>query len=559
MSQLYEVLDRYVEDWAVASPIGATGLGVPGHDDRMDDFSPDGAAAAAEIDRRAVSSLEAIEVESERERVAKEAMLETLATSLEEFDQGEHLRSLNILGSPLQSVRRVFDLMPTQTEEHWRNVATRLSLVPECMGTYRRALLQGLAEGKVAARRQVTECAEQARVWSGGAEQPSFFSSLVDAYDKGHQSSSALRSDLVASARAASEAYSDMRDFLLEAYLPGADERDAVGAERYKLASRSFNGIELDPIGTYQWGWEQLEWVESEMKTTAERILPGEGVDAAKNLLETDPARAIEGADPLRAWAQDLLDKTIEDLDGTHFDIPDAVKRMEVMIAPPGGALTPYYTPPSEDFSRPGRFWFPTGTQTRFPLWWLVSLAYHEGVPGHHFQLGTSKYLSTELSRPQRLAITATSGNAEGWALYAERLMGELGYLENPDYYLGMLKGQALRCVRVVIDIGMHLELEIPRDRHFHPGEVWTPELGLEFALERSHVEAELMNSELVRYLGLPAQAISYKVGEKAWLEAREEARRRSGPSFDLKQFHAKALGLGPMGLAQMQRELAGV
>ena len=523
------------------------------------DFSPDGAAAAAEIDRRAVSSLEAIEVESERERVAKEAMLETLATSLEEFDQGEHMRSLSILGSPLQAVRRVFDLMPTQTEDQWRDVATRLGLVTECLGTYREALLQGLSEGKVAARRQVIECAEQARVWSGGAEPPSFFSTLVDAYGKAHQSSSALRSDLEASARAASEAYSDMRDFLLEAYLPGAEEKDAVGAERYKLASRSFNGIELDLIGTYQWGWEQLEWVETELKRTAERILPGEGVEAAKSLMETDPARAIEGADALRAWAQDLLDKTIEDLDGTHFDIPEPVKRMEVMIAPPGGALTPYYTPPSEDFSRAGRFWFPTGSQTRFPLWWLVSLAYHEGVPGHHFQLGTSKYLSTELSRPQRLALTATSGNAEGWALYAERLMGELGYLENPDYYFGMLKGQALRCVRVIIDIGMHLELTIPGDQKFHPGEVWTPELGLEFALERSHIEAELMNSELVRYLGVPAQAISYKVGEKAWLEAREEARRRSGPSFDLKQFHAKALGLGPMGLAQMQRELVGV
>ena len=346
-----------------------------------------------------------------------------------------------------------------------------------------------------------------------------------------------------------------MARFLRETYVPGAAERDAVGPDRYSLAARVYNGIELDLRETYRWGWEQLAWVESEMAATAEKIAPGQGVEAARELLETDPARAINGEAEFRTWMQELQDRTISELDGTHFDIAEPVKNIEALIAPPGGALAMYYTPPSEDFSRPGRTWYPTGGKTRFPIWSEVSIAYHEGVPGHHFHLGTTVYLSERLSRFQRL-LGGTSGQIEGWALYAERLMGELGYLENPDYYLGMLAGQSLRSIRVIIDIGMHLELEIPSGQGFHPGEQWTPELGLEFIQQKSLFPPDFVASEVSRYLGIPGQAISYKVGEREWLAAREESQQQLGSDFDLKQWHTRALSLGPMGLSQMRREL---
>jgi uncharacterized protein (DUF885 family) len=233
------------------------------------------------------------------------------------------------------------------------------------------------------------------------------------------------------------------------------------------------------------------------------------------------------------------------------------VKEIECLIAPPGGQLAMYYTSPSEDFSRPGRVWYPTGGKTRFPLWTEVSIAYHEGVPGHHFQLATTTFLSDQLSRFQR-TIAGTSGHAEGWGLYAERLMAELGYLENPDYYLGMLVSQAFRAARVIIDIGMHLELEIPSDQPFHPGEHWSPELGLEFLIPRCPFEDAFARSEINRYLGWPGQAISYKVGEKVFLDARAEAKTAQADAFVLRDWHTKALNLGPMGLAQMKREMAG-
>ena len=338
--------------------------------------------------------------------------------------------------------------------------------------------------------------------------------------------------------------------------MDGAVERDGVGRDLYQLSSRVYNGIELDLEETYQWGWDELHRIEAEMRATCARILPGATIEETKQFLESDPDRAIDGVDEFRQWMQDLQDRTIAELDGTHFDIPAPLRKIEAMIAPPGGALAMYYTGPSEDFSRPGRTWYPTGGKTRFPLWGEVSIAYHEGVPGHHFERATAKYLAGELSRFQRL-MGGTSGYVEGWGLYAERLMGELGYLENPDYYLGMLRAQAMRAVRVIVDIGMHLGLPIPRGETFHPGETWDADIGQEFCLQRSQFPPDFMQSEVIRYLGTPGQAISYKVGERCWLEAREASRKRQGERFDLKEWHRAALNLGPMGLAQMQRELA--
>ena len=140
--------------------------------------------------------------------------------------------------------------------------------------------------------------------------------------------------------------------------------------------------------------------------------------------------------------------------------------------------------------------------------------------------------------------------------MYAERLMGELGYLDDPAFELGMLRAQAMRAVRVVVDIGLHLELTIPAHEAYHPGARWTPDLALPFVIERSHFPADFMASEVDRYLGLPGQAICYKVGERVWLRSRDDARRRHGADFDLKAYHAYALDLGPMGLDQLESEL---
>ena len=556
-SPVYEIADGYVERYAALHPIAATGMGVPGHDAEMTDFSPSGADAIAALQRETRSALFEAPVTGERDRVAREAMLERLGLAIELHEAGEQLRNLSILGSPLQAIRGCFDLMPRESEQDWHNIAARLRLVPQGLGGYRRTLDEGLRRDVRSSRRQAAECAAQCEVWSGRAAGATpFFDTLLEAHEQaGAPGGESLRGELERGVAIATGAYADMGVYLAERYVPDAEPRDPVGRDRYALGARVFSGAEIDLDETYRWGWDELDWIEREIAATAERVAPGRGVEAAKDALESDPAAAIEGVEAFRRWMQETQDSTIAALDGAHFDVPERVKRIEAMIAPPGGALAMYYTGPSEDFSRPGRTWYPANGQTRFPLWREVSIAYHEGVPGHHLQIATAKHLGEELSRFQRL-MGGTSGYMEGWALYAERLMGELGYLEEPGPRLGMLASQALRCARIVVDIGMHLELPIPSGEAYHGGETWTPELALPFLEQRSHFPADFLASEVTRYLGIPGQAISYKVGERLWLAAREQARTRLGDGFDLKKWHARALDLGPMGLAQMQREL---
>ncbi|HEY5638545.1 MAG TPA: DUF885 domain-containing protein [Dehalococcoidia bacterium] len=556
MSRVFQIADRYVDEIAALEPSLATALGIPGHDHEMPDLSPEGPGKVAELNRETLRQLDEAADESDADRIAREVMQERLGVSLDTYEAGENLRALRNIASPLQSVRQVFDLMPKETEEQWANVASRLNRVAEALAGYRQSLSLGLERGLTASKRQAREGAEQARVWSGLSDKPSYFDQLREQFAASGVASNGLATEIETGAWAAKEGYAEMHRYLSEEYGPKTSEREAAGRERYQLLSRVFLGASIDLEETYRWGWEEQYRIEEEMRKTAEKIKPGASIAEVTDLLENDPARSVEGVEDYQRWLQELHDEALGDLHGKHFDIPDRIRVMEVMIPPPGGALAPYYTGPSEDFTRPGRTWWPTGDSTRFPKWGDVSTVYHEGVPGHHLQVATVRLFPETLSRYQRL-LTFISGHGEGWALYAERLMSELGYLENPDYYMGLLSAQALRAVRVIIDIGMHLELKIPDGDHFHPGETWNHDLALDFAVERALRPRTFMASEIVRYLGWPAQAISYKVGERSWLTAREGARKAAGDSFDLKDLHTKALGIGPMGLAQLERELA--
>jgi uncharacterized protein (DUF885 family) len=554
---IYDIASDYVDAIAALDPIGATGMGVPGHDAEMTDFSPDGVAAHSALRRATLAKLAVAPITGDRDRIAKEAMEDVLWLREELVAANDQYR-LSGFRNAATSIRMAFDLMPRATEQDWANIAARLALVPRGTESFRVSLEEGLRRGVPSARRQVAQAIKQSATYGGADGGPSFFQTLVDAFEASGVRSPALEAELRAAVTTAAQAYLTFSRYLEEKFMDSAVERDGVGRDLYQLSSRAYNGIELDLEETYQWGWEELYRIEDEMRKTCQQILPGASIEETKQFLESDTNRAIDGVEEFRQWMQDLQDRTISELAGVHFDIPDPLRKIEAMIAPPGGSLAMYYTGPSEDFSRPGRTWYPTGGKTRFPLWGEVSIAYHEGVPGHHFERATAKYLAGELSRFQRL-MGGTSGYVEGWALYAERLMGELGYLDIPDYYLGMLRAQAMRAVRVIVDIGMHLELTIPKTEAYHPGETWNAELGQEFCLQRSQFPPDFMQSEVIRYLGTPGQAISYKVGERCWLEAREASKQRQGDAFRLKDWHRAALNMGPMGLAQMQRELARV
>ncbi|SFP00899.1 Uncharacterized conserved protein, DUF885 familyt [Geodermatophilus dictyosporus] len=555
-----QVADRYVDAVCDLDPIVATSLGTRPGDDRLPDPSPAGLEADAELTRRTLAELDAVLTaepalgDDPVERRCARLLRERLGAELAADEAGEGFRALSNLFSPVHSIRQVFLLMPTATDDDWAVVARRLARVPEAYRGYVQTLTEGARRGLFVAPRQVSTVVGQLGEWLSGP----FFAGLAAA------GPDALRGELDAAARAADAAVAEVRDFLRDTYAPQAEGTpDAVGRDRYAVAARRWNGSDLGAGQGLEeacaWGWAEHRRILAEQQAEARALRPGSTPKEAMAWLgEHGPA--VEGVEEVRRRLQAMMDEAIEALDGTHFDLAAPVRRVEAVIAPPGSAAAPYYTRPSHDFSRPGRTWLPTLGRTRFPLWDLVSIWYHEGVPGHHLQLAQWVHVAGDLSTYQA-SLGSVSANVEGWALYAERLMDELGYLTEPGARMGYLDAQQLRAIRVVIDIGMHLRLPVPDDAEgvlaAHRGRPWTPELARAFAGEHLGSEPAFLDSELVRYLGLPGQAISYKLGERAWLAGRAAAQRARGADFDLRAWHMAALSQGSLGLDDLEAELA--
>ncbi|MCU1530128.1 MAG: hypothetical protein JWP75_3891 [Frondihabitans sp.] len=548
------IAERWVDTLSELDPSVATWLGRKGRTGEYADTSPAGQTAYIDAATAALVELRATEVVDDVDRVTKDDLEATLALDLEFDAQKLHLRDLNVIESQPQRLRDIIDLMPTATVDDWSDISLRFSNLPAALNGYIETLRLGITEGVVPAKHQVRAVAEQCTRTSAS---DGFFATTAAAatLDDGDSLPETLASELASNAILAASAYQTLRTFLLDELLPVAAEEDGVGREAYTLHSRRFLGATVDLDETYEWGLEELARMTAEQEAIADQIESGASVERAIEVLDTDPARQLDGTDALQRWMQAKSDQAVEELGRTHFDIPEAIRTLECRIAPTqeGGI---YYSSPSDDFSRPGRMWWsvPVGV-TRFNTWRETTTVYHEGVPGHHLQLGQAVYNRATLNTYRR-SLAGTSGHAEGWALYAERLMEELGYLNDPGDRLGMLDGQRMRAARVVLDIGVHLGKPFPGTPGVPAGGTWNAENAFAFMKNNVNMNEPFVRFEVDRYLGWPGQAPSYKVGQRIWEELRAERARREGDAFDVRRFHSEALALGGVGLDTLRRAL---
>lgn len=512
-------------------------MGILGHDDDITDYSPDGVAARVDAARGALAELDKTSPVDDVDRVTIAAMRERLGLQLELHNARLDVGNLNVIASPLQSMRDVFDLMATDTDEDWALIGRRMSKVPDRVGGYADALRAAAAAGRAPAARQVARGVDQA-----GQIQQLFVDMVADAAP----GNAVLHAELQRYAAAAADAYGVLATLLRDEIAPRARHEDAFGRDTYRLLSREFLGTSVDLDETYEWGLRQLEGIVAEQESIANRLYPGASVSDALRRLDDEPRYLVHGTDALKAWMQDLSDRAVESLADTHFDIAPALRTLECRIAPThtGGI---YYTGPSEDLSRPGRMWWsvPPGVDT-FRTWQETTTVFHEGVPGHHLQVGRAVASADRLNRWRRMGCWV-SGHGEGWALYAERLMAELGWLDDAGNRMGMLDAQRFRAARVVIDIGVHCGLTAP------DGGVWDAERAWVFLQSHSAMTEEHLRFELDRYLGWPGQAPSYAIGQRIWQQLRDET---VSPQLSLREFHNHALDLGGLPLDVLRSAL---
>lgn len=543
---VFEYSDRLVARFAELHPAQATYLGVPGHDDRWEDLSPAGHAARAELWRGCLRDLARLPAPGDRwAKLAHRVLAEYCKDRVAAYEAGDQHYDLNNIASSFQTLRMVFDVMDTSTYAGWEAIAARMERLDEACRSYASTFREGLTAGRIPSRRQVLAALDQGKIHSG---EGSFFRTLARRHLTEGTGDAALGARLERAAGRARAAFGGLCEVLEREILPRAPQRDAVGDERYARAAREHVGMALDPAETYAWGWSRVHEIESAMKSVAAKIGPGLTVPEVIARLKSDPAQCASSADAFLDFIRARQAQALAQLDGVHFAVPPPARAMDVKLSPPGNALGAYYVAASEDFSRPGGVWYVLGDPHHVPLYDEVSTSYHEGFPGHHLQVSVQIAQRERLGRFQRLAI-ANTGYCEGWALYAEQLMHELGYLERPEYVLGMLATQLLRAWRVVIDIGCHLGYTLPADSGLHPGARWDFDVAVEALRDRAFQDPAYAVSEATRYLGWPAQAPSYMIGQRVILALREDVRARRGAAFSLFDFHESVLALGAIGL----------
>ncbi len=536
MSDVFAIADRFVEEQVAMSPMTAIQLGQPA--DRLDDFSPAAAERYADLMQRTLAALDEAVVSDENDRIAAAVMRERISVWMSAHEAHDYEVDINVLASPAQGIRMVFDLLPLETDEQRATWLKLAADVPNSLESWKSSLSAGMANGRVAARRQAMEVAQQCAL---------FGQYFVDTATPMGEASVGTR---------AKAAFDEISAWLRDTYASACAESDGVGLERYSREVRKFTGASIDVLELWHWGWAELDRITDRMEIAAEKLYPGVPLSEVLSRLDSDERYLVHGTDEIVKFLEDLTARATEDMKA-HFKIPDEIVECQVKLAGEGSAAAPYYMPPSEDLSRPGSTWLPTLGKSEFATWHLVSTWYHEAVPGHHLQIATTVINRDKLSRFQR-TLGWTSGYGEGWALYAERLMDELGYFEDPGLELGFLSAQALRACRIVVDIGMHLDLVVPDTQSRETvGTKIDYEFSVDFLTRRALQPTEFAQSETVRYLGWPGQAISYKLGEKFMLEARAEAKARKGSDFDLAAWHFSLLDLGPVGLDLMAEELA--
>lgn len=548
MATPFEISDRFTDAWARAMPISATSFGIAGYDDMCTDYSPEAVAERADLYRRTKEALQpGLDHPDPVQGFGARVLSGWLSEQIDKFESSKWRRDMNHIASPFQSIRDVFDVMRKESPEDWDAIAARLEGYGGMLDGYRRCLEAGLAANDTVALRQAESVLEQAE--AAASDESRFLGFSEQA------ASAAGDSDRVARAvEAARMANADFASWLRSAYLPAARPEDAVGREEYLRGADEYLGMAIDPDETYEWGWSEVRRLRSEMESTARDIDPDMAVSEVIEMLETDPEKSAATRDDFVQFVSGIQQQAISQLAGEHFDVPDELKVVTVNIAPPGGSLGAWYMSPSEDLSRPGSIWYAPGERERLPYWQEVSTAYHEGFPGHHLQVGTAVLQKETMSRFHRTVIWY-SGAGEGWALYAERLMDELGFFEKPEYRLGLLASQLFRSVRVVVDIGCQLGFTIPNDAPLHAGDVWDYERAVDYMIRIGLAAPDVADSEVKRYLGWWGQAISYKVGEREILDMREQARGRAG--YDQREFHRRMLEAGAIRLDHLREVIS--
>ncbi len=545
-----DLADRFWEALLEENPTTATVYGDDRYDDRLEDPSPAGRAAARAL--RQATLAEAARIPTAglpvEERITLDMLRVICELAIEQDDlRMDQLGAVDQINGAQSLLPQLVQFQPADTPERLARLLARL----EAYGPYIDAIVgvveEGRASGSTAARvvaeRTIAQIERLLAI--PVAESPIVASArLADGDDAG-------RARLAAAVDA--HVNPALRRFLaaLSGDYLAATRRDPGlwsapdGETRYRVAMRAWTTLDMEPAEVHQVGLDEFAAIREEQLAIVRRAGLGDDLEAYRARLRADPANRFATKEDLVARAREDVVRAMDAAPAWFGRLPVAacdVRPVDEFMEK--DAPFAYYFPPTVDGSRPGIYFVNTyDLPSRFAST-LATTTYHEAVPGHHFQI------ALEIEHPslpvfRRLGSRLVGASfAEGWGLYSERLADEMGLFRNEQERFGMLTAQAWRAARLVVDTGLHA---LRRDRD------WAIQVLLDAGLTRTDAEIETD-----RYIVWPGQALSYKTGQREIERLRRELEARDGAAFDVRRFHDALIGHGSLPLVTLRRELPG-
>ncbi len=545
--------DRFWNGILDLSPITATVLGYEQGIDRLDDPGPDGREKARALYTETLAAADAIEAGAAitaglpaEERITLDILRVVCQTELEQHSQRfDRLKVVDQMGGPQTMLPLLAAFQPTATPQQFEAFLARLADYPRYMAANAEIVREGLASGMTAARIVTERVIAQVERLLAIPDELSPVLSVVQL------PTPADRERLVdALGRCVRPADRAFLEVLLGKYRYSSRQEPGLwsaprGDDLYRTQIRAWTSLDLDAAELHRSGLEELAEIEEERRAIARELGFGDDTKAARAALKSSPGAIPSSSEELLDRARGQIERALAMAPGYFGTLPRA--GCEVRAVEPfkdADAPAAYYYPPAVDGSRPGVYYVNTYDLKSRSYIGLASTSFHEAVPGHHFQIA----LQTEhpsLNAFRRLgARVAGMAYVEGWGLYSERLADEMGLYLDAGERFGMLDGQAWRAARLVVDTGIHA---------FR----WSRQKSVAHLLETGLSETDA-TIETDRYICLPAQALTYKVGQREIQRLRAEAAAALGTAFDIRAFHDALLGHGTLPLATLARELPG-
>jgi uncharacterized protein (DUF885 family) len=550
-SPVRALADEYWEARLEASPLFATFLGDHRYDDRVDDLSVEAERAdrARWADLRArASTLDG--APDAADAVTRDLLVHELDDTIRAIDIG----LVEMAWDQMEGVHA--DLLITAGQlsapepEHAAMALVRTRRYGDMLAQAADRWRDGLAAGRTPARLNILRSINQVDGYLDSPIEADPFATLAgpESWD-GLDAWRAELADIVRDqVRPAFARYRDvLRDELLPVSRP--DDRPGLchldgGDEVYRALIEIHTGLPLTADELHEIGLEEAtRLLPAEYAAAGGRLWGTEDVAEIYARLRDDEGLRYADAGEILAHARTCLDAAtaaIPDWFGILPEAPCVLTPVPDYLAPDSPAA--YYTPPAPDGSRPGEYHVNLHDPTARGRAETASIAFHEAIPGHHLQLAIATE-RTELPAFRRLSWGHTAF-VEGWALYTERLADEMGLYDTELDRLGMLASDSWRACRLVVDTGLHAR-------------GWTRQQAVDFMVANAPVSRDEIEVEVDRYVGMPGQALAYKVGQREILRLRDEARARLGPRFTISGFHDAVLGAATVSLRVLRDRVA--